>query len=178
MGMRGGIAVRSLGSAGLCLAMKCSMSPAIRSLGGWLEGTWLAHGKWTQRYPCSIWSKEAADSPWMLRAAYTSHASQPGHRAHWLQGPSRARLLATFGCLTPPASAQWHFAAPLWNLPASFPSSLFTLDHIHHPLGSDVQSCHRQSGFTYRCCNSKHREMKTNSVPFTCRVAGASFPEF
>lgn len=164
--------------------MKRSLSPAIRSPGDWLEGTWLAHGKWTQRYPCSIWSKELQIASWLLRAAYTnspaltSHASQPGHRAGWLQGPSGAQLPAVFGCLTLPAPTHWQFAAPLWNLPASFPASLFTLDHIHHPLGSDVQSCHRQFGFTHRWWDSKHREMKTNSVPFTCRVAGASLPEF
>jgi len=69
------ISVRSLGSAGLFLGMKCSLFPAIRSLGGWLEGTWLAHGKCTQRYPFRALSKEAANSHRLLAAACTNSHS-------------------------------------------------------------------------------------------------------
>lgn len=94
------VGVRSLGSAGLFLALKCSLFPALGPLGGWLGGTRLAHEKWTCL--CSAQSKEAANRHWLLTAACTnSHSAQllslwRGHRAGWLQEPGSARLRATW----------------------------------------------------------------------------------
>lgn len=59
-----------------------------------------------------------------------------------------------------------------------FPSSLFILDRVHHPLGSGAQSCHGRSGFTHGYCDSEQREMKAVSVPFTRGGAGGSSPDF